>query len=105
MNRRHTAEPSSSELPLERLTGAAGSSDGYYHCSHCDDAVVPSATQIELAENAPEPDPALKCPHCHKHTVHWRLPWRVSARQHPQPVSVAHGRELFAGIGRMLAEI
>ena len=82
---------------------SAGSRRGCYYCHHCGDVVTPSLAQIELAENAPEPDPALKCPHCHKHTVHWRMPSPARARPSPQPVSVAHGRELFAGICRMLA--
>ena len=58
-------------LPSERPTAEAGSSSGFYHCNHCGDVVTPSLAQIELAENAPEPYPALKCPPCHKHTVHW----------------------------------
>ena len=101
----NTAERSLSGLSAERPTAAAGRSNGFYHCSHCGDVVTLSAAQIELAENAPEPDPALKCPHCHMHAVHWRRPSPARTRQRPELVSVAHGRELFAGISRMLAEI
>jgi hypothetical protein len=89
----------------ERSTPPTDGRNGHYHCDHCGDTVMPSTAQIELAENAPEPNPALKCPHCHRHTVHWRMPSPQRNRPRPQPVSVAHGRELFAGISRMLAEI
>ena len=104
MNNKNIAERSFSGLPAERPSAATGRIDGFYHCHHCGDGVTPSAALIEVAEDAPEPDPALKCPHCHRHAVHWRMPSPVRTRQRPEPVSLAHGRELFAGIGRMLAE-
>jgi hypothetical protein len=98
------AKPGFSDLPAERSTATAGRRAGFYHCHHCGDAVTPSAAQIELAENAPEAHPALKCPHCHKHAVHWRLPPPARGSRGPPPVSVEHGRELFAGIFQMLAK-
>ena len=101
----NTREQSLPGLPSERPTAEAGSSSGFYHCNHCGDVVTPSLAQIELAENAPEPCPSLKCPHCHKHTVHWRMPSPARTRQCPRPVSVANGRELFAGICQMLSKM
>ena len=91
-------------LPAGNSPLVPDSRDGCYQCSHCREVVSPSSSQIEVAENAPEADAALKCPHCHKHTVHWRIRPEVGPRLHPRPVSQAQGRELFAGIFRMLAE-
>lgn len=76
----------------------------WYQCLHCREVVTPSLAQIELAENAPEADPAIKCPHCHKYAVHRRFPARSELRPQPKPVSLEHGHELFAGIFRMLAK-
>jgi DNA-directed RNA polymerase subunit RPC12/RpoP len=101
----NTAEQGFLRLRAERSSSAATTSDGLYHCNHCGDAVTPTVAQIELAENAPDSDPALKCPHCHRHTVHWRMPLPARAKPGLHSVSVSHGRELFAGIYRMLAEM
>ena len=83
----------------------AGRNNGFYYCSHCCAVATPSAAQVEMAENAPDANPTLKCPHCHKYTVHWRTPSTTRNRQYPQPVSAEHGRELFAGIFRMLSAL
>lgn len=97
---RHTTKPYFPELSARRR--AAGRSVGGYWCGHCGDVVTPSPVQIEQAENATATDPALKCPHCHKHTVHWRMVAAAYPKLRPRAVSRAHGRELFAGIFRML---
>jgi hypothetical protein len=85
----------------------AGSSrqEGCFRCRHCLNIVEPTAAQIELAENACSPDPALKCPLCHKYTVHWQQPVAIKTSLPAGAVSQEHGRELFAGIFRMLAEL
>ena len=88
----------------EPAPAGASRNEGCYHCGHCHQAVMPSVAQIELAENAPGPDPAIKCPHCHKYAVQWHRPLSARYRARPQPVSTEHGRELFAGIFRMLAQ-
>lgn len=58
---------------------------GFYHCERCRKVVEPTALQIEHAEQAPEANPALKCPHCHHHTVYWLLP-------SPEHAQTPHGR-------------
>ena len=98
----HTTNQNVPELSARRPQ-AAGRSVGGYRCGHCGDAVTPSPAQIAQAENSPATDPALKCPHCHKHTVHWRMVAPAWPKLRPCAVSIAHGRELFAGIYKMLA--
>jgi hypothetical protein len=100
MNAKHHTNSGLSE-PAN--TGASRS-EGCYRCGHCHQVVMPTVAQIELAENAPGPDPAIKCPHCHKYAVHWQRPMAARYRTRPQPVSAEHGHELFAGIFRMLAQ-
>jgi hypothetical protein len=94
-----------SGLPAERLALPAGRNSGFYYCSHCCAVATPSVAQVEVAENAPDANPTLKCPHCHKYTVRWRTPLAAHNRQCPTSVSAEHGRELFAGIFRQLAAI
>jgi hypothetical protein len=101
----NTTKQASSGLRAERQGVVVRRRNGFYHCSHCFNVVTPSPAQIELAENAPDADPSLKCPHCHKYAVHWRMPSSARVKNSPQPVSVEQGRELFAGIFRMLAAI
>ena len=79
--------------------------NGYYLCSHCREVLTPSPAQLEVAENAPDANPALKCSHCHKYAVHWVKPVATKSKTPFKPVSTEAGRIFFAGIFRMLAEI
>lgn len=100
----NTAQQIFFELPVKRPTETSRR-DGYYLCSHCREVLTPSLAQIEIAANAPDANPALKCSHCHKHTVHWMMPWAAKLKPKRQPISDEAGRKFFAGIFRMLAEI
>ena len=100
-----TCQPMMFGSPAGRSTETPRRRDGFYLCSHCHQQLTPSQTQIEIAANAPEANPALKCSHCHKHAVHWVPPVSPKTKMRFQPVSDEAGRMFFAGIFRMLAEI
>ena len=55
--------------------------EGHWHCQRCKAFVTPSEHQLAAAENAPLfSQAALKCPHCHHHTVKFHLPTPVKTK-------------------------
>jgi len=98
-------QPVMLELSAGRPKDTTAQWHGRYLCSHCGEVLIPSLAQIEIAENAPAANPALKCSHCHKHAVYWVKAVATKAKKPFKPVSAAVGQILFAEIYRMLAEI
>jgi len=87
-----------------RATAPATPTGGFYHCERCSEIVTPGEQEIDFALSMPEADHPLKCPHCHKLTVHWRALQSVRRpRPAPRAVSVEDGKPLFAHIREVIA--